>query len=1205
MESVQALLLVLVTVASLCPTIAVEVQVLPDLASDCSGSSDNSGDTLSAVNIDTALMNTRSNTTLLLENGCYHINSFTLLQDLSNISLIGPGSETTIVKCQGDVGLAFVNISGLLISDVTITNCRLSGENFQNAFGVVQESLDVFYSFRVGTVVGIFIGDSSDLQARNMIVQNTPGIGMVAINLMGECDMSNVTFTNNNVPDMTSSCGVGGGLFILYADYHNHTPNKTPQLTISASLFKLNYHCSQNGILVYEIGFSGGLSLTLSQSKFPVGISLTSAIIENNMSPVGAGAGIAFHRGVSNSSVNISSSILRKNGMNGLVGGLFIVLNPDVPVQNPSSVQILSNTIIVENTTIEENQAQSYAGASILSFNSPLITEANQNRVIFKSCKFLRNTSPFYAAFLFQSLVHSGFDPCTSIIFEDVSIEQNSGIDASSVGPVAILGSVNLIIRDKSQFVRNLGAALELRESVITVEQDLHFIENAGSGISLLGFSSIVLLNGSNLVLKKNKGANKGGAIFVQLYTTLTARVHDCFLWFSKLNRQCRLFGYCNTQVHQPNATIVFERNQAPVGGTIYGSTLSTCPWAVYPNGTKPSSGVAFLQQLPSVTFNPSVLNSSVVSTDAFNLVRNISQPIYAIPGKAMDLNITALDLFNQSVSTIIGSSLVNTSSQSRLGSSGNWYLIPNRTVPITILGKPGDASFASIFTIDTNARVAMSVTLVNCSFGFILSDNQRCSCDPDLQSYVTCSQRNFELQVPSHEWLGNSPTGGYAYASCILDYCKVGTKIISDGDIDSQCEPEYNRVGLLCASCRSNMSVVFGSNACRPCSSAYLASVIAYGVIGIVLVLAISFLGFSISEGYLNSLLFYCNVTSFYLSFFAPNSSLGFLLVKLVNLSMGFELCFYDGMDTLAKVGIQLLFPAYLFFIMLVIIILAKYSSKISNAGFSAAKTFSTLLLLCYSSVGETCILILAWKTFDHGLNGTYWYADPTIQYGEGFHGLLVFVAVILILVYILPFSIGLLLPPLILRTRLNIMLKPLLDAFWNPFKPKFRFWLGIRAILRIIPLYLAVLPPFPTNCILLIAFIVTLLFVHSCCQPYEGKVQNVLDSFFYLSLIFLTAGVLYFSLESPDNLVTDDYIAFLGAVNTFSYLAFIFIVTLHINIRFPVIREIAYKLYQRLKHKVKKQKDENLDPIDIKRNESIVTFTELRESLLDGSDL
>ena len=1208
MESVQALLLVLVTAASLCPAIAVEVQVLPDLASDCSSSSDNSGDTLSAVNIDTALMNTRSNTTLLLENGCYHINSFTLLQDLSNISLIGSGSETTIVKCQGDVGLAFVNISGLLISDVNITNCRLSGENLQNAFDLVKQSLDVFYTFRNGTIVGIFIGDTSDLQARNMIVRNTPGIGMVAINLMGESDMSNVTFTNNNVPDIISSCGVGGGLFILYADYHNHTPNKVPQLTISASLFKLNYNCARNGILEYEISFSGGLSLTLSQSKFPVGISLTSAIIENNRSPVGSGAGIAFHRGVSNSSLNISSSILRKNGLNGAVGGLLIFLNLDVPVQNLSSVQILSNTITVENTTIEENQAQSYAGASIVSFNSPLITEANQNRVIFKFCKFLRNISPVYAAFAFQSFVHSGFDPCTRIIFEDVSIEQNSGTDTSSVRPVAFLGSINLIIRDKSQFVRNLGAALKLMESSITVEGDLCFIENAGSAISLIGFSSIVLLNGSSLVFKENKGAIKGGAIFAELYASLTdiTMVNDCFLWFSELNPQCRFFGYCKTQVHQPNATIVFEKNQASIGGTIYGSRLSTCPWAVYPNGTKPSSGVAFLQHLPSVTFNPSVLDSSVFSTDAFYLVRNISQPIYAIPGKAMDLNITALDLFNQSVSTIIGSSLLNTSSQSRLGNSGNWYLIPNRTVPMTILGKPGDALFASIFTIDTNARVAMPVTLMNCSFGFILSDNQRCLCYPDFPRPVTCNQQNFKIQVPSHKWLGNSPTGGYAYASCILDYCKVGTTIISDGDIDSQCEPEYNRVGLLCANCKSNMSVVFGSNACRPCSSAYLASIIMYGVFGIVLVLAISFLGFSISEGYLNSLLFYCNVTSFYSSFFAPNNFMGFFLVKFLNLSLGFELCFYDGMDTLAKVGIQLLFPAYLFFIMLVIIILTKCSSKISNAGFSAAKTFSTLLLLCYTSVGETCTLILAWKTFNHGSNGIYWYADPTIQYGQGFHGLLVFVAVVLILVYILPFSIGLLLPPLILRTRLSIMLKPLLDAFWNPFKPKFRFWIGLRAILRIIPLYLAVLPPFPTNCIMLVAFIVALLFLHICCQPYEGKVQNVLDSFFYLSLIFLTAGVLYFSSESFDNLVTDDYITFLGTINTFSYLAFMFIVALHINIRFPVIREATNKLYETVKRKVKKQKDEISIQIDNNQNESnTTTYTDLRESLLDGGDL
>ena len=263
-------------------------------------------------------------------------------------------------------------------------------------------------------------------------------------------------------------------------------------------------------------------------------------------------------------------------------------------------------------------------------------------------------------------------------------------------------------------------------------------------------------------------------------------------------------------------------------------------------------------------------------------------------------------------------------------------------------------------------------------------------------------------------------------------------------------------------------------------------------------------------------------------------------------------------------------------------------------------------VLLLCYTSIGETCILILAWKTI-YGTNGTYygWHNDPTIQYGQGFHGLLVFVAVILILVYILPFSIGLLLPPLILRTRLSIMLKPLLDAFWNPFKPKFRFWIGLRALVRIVPFCFAVFTPFPTNCILLVAFIVPLHFLHVCIQPYEGKVQNVLDSFFYFSINLLTACVLYF------NIVNVEYLAFLSAVNILSYLGFFFIVVLHINIRFPVIRETANKLYQRLRLKVKKQKDNNnnitalnLVAINALQNESETTFTDLRESLLD-SDL
>ena len=1190
MEPVQALLLVLVAVASLCPAIAVEVHVLPDLASDCSSPSD--GETLSAVNIDTALMNTRSNTTLLLENGCYLINSFTLLQDLSNISLIGSGSEPTIVKCQsdGEVGLAFVNISGLRLSDVTISNCSW---NLPNLF---LGPLNLFLG-PPSTIVGIFIRDTRDLQARNVTVRNTPGIGMVAINLMGTSDMSNVTFMNNHGNNY-----FGGGLYILYADYHSNTPTVIPNLTISASLFKWNSN-------YFRIGGGGGLRIILSQTKFPVDINVASTLFENNISPDGGGAYIGCFKGVSKSSVNIISSIFRKNGLgqnDNLAGGLEVVLNINTPFhEDVLPAQILPNTIIVENTTIEENQAALFAGARILSFS-----KENPNRVIFKSCRFLRNKSPIGAAFGVQSEVMSEVD----ITFDDVIVKENvvSSFTAqdslraglTGEGSVAVLNKVNLIIRGKSQFRENMGSALLLVSSMVTiVDGDVSFDTNEGSGIRLLDSSSIVFKRNSKISFIKNRASSKGGAIFVDLRSFLvdSSFLSDCFLSFDLPPSSCMTLESC---VSQLNVSLVFEDNQAPIGGTIYGSRLSTCPWAAH---DKPYSGIAVLQQLPSVTFKPSLLNSSVVSTDAFYLSTNITQPISAVPGKPVEINITALDLFDQIVPTLINSAAYQNNTRLQLGLSGNWLLTPHQAVTVTFYGKPGNmpTSF-TITVVDSYPRVNLLVTFENCPYGFSLND-LKCECD-ELPGNITCDQENFQLQIPANIWLGKNSTEGYAYAFCILDYCKVGTKIISDGDIDSQCQPEYNRSGLLCATCVSNTSVVFGSSACRTCSNAWLAFIILFAVLGIVLVLTISFLGFSISEGYLNSLLFYCNVTSFYSSFFALNTSIGygFILVKFIDLSLGFELCFYDGMDTLAKVGIQLLFPAYLFVIMIVIIILAKYSSKISNAGFSAAKTFSTLLLLCYTSVGETCIQIVAWKTIN-GINGTFWYADPTIPYGQGFHGFLVFVAVALILFYLLPFSIALLLPPLVLRTRFNIMLKPLLDAFWNPFKPNFRFWLGFRAILRIIPFFFAVLISPPANSFWLIIFLVVLLLFHGYFQPFEGKWQNFLDGFFLSNLLLLAVGTVFFSSAPPND---HGHIVFVSILLVLAYLVFMIIVALHINIRFPVIRNTAIKHYYWLKQRLnKKQKcddteDDDDDPVIHKIAQPktpMTTFSELRESFLE----
>ncbi len=99
----------------------------------------------------------------------------------------------------------------------------------------------------------------------------------------------------------------------------------------------------------------------------------------------------------------------------------------------------------------------------------------------------------------------------------------------------------------------------------------------------------------------------------------------------------------------------------------------------------------------------------------------------------------------------------------------------------------------------------------------------------------------------------------------------------------------------------------------------------IAFVAAGIVLALGISLLHITVTTGYLNAILFYCNLIGVYTSYFAiVGSKPSVVPMSLVNLNLGIEVCFFDGMDALTRVSLQLVFPAYLFLLMGLIILLA-----------------------------------------------------------------------------------------------------------------------------------------------------------------------------------------------------------------------------------------------------------------------------------------
>ena len=101
---------------------------------------------------------------------------------------------------------------------------------------------------------------------------------------------------------------------------------------------------------------------------------------------------------------------------------------------------------------------------------------------------------------------------------------------------------------------------------------------------------------------------------------------------------------------------------------------------------------------------------------------------------------------------------------------------------------------------------------------------------------------------------------------------------------------------------------------------------------VGIALVVILYLLNLTVTKGTITGIIFYANVISINDSTILANvnASKPFqLFISFVNLDLGIETCFYDGMDSYAKVVLQLFFPLYLIIIATFIIIASRHSSS------------------------------------------------------------------------------------------------------------------------------------------------------------------------------------------------------------------------------------------------------------------------------------
>ena len=360
-----------------------------------------------------------------------------------------------------------------------------------------------------------------------------------------------------------------------------------------------------------------------------------------------------------------------------------------------------------------------------------------------------------------------------------------------------------------------------------------------------------------------------------------------------------------------------------------------------------------------------------------------------------------------------------------------------------------------------------MQVNFRSCPDAFIL-EKSKCVCEHRLQQFnVTCDVDSNSIERTSNSfWMGtvydNETYVGLILhsGSCPFDFCIDTPVSITLDNIDVQCN--HNHSGTLCGPCKENHSIALHTLHCLDCSNAYLALILPFALAGVVLVAVLLLLNLSVAVGTVNGLIFYANVVQANRSIFFPLEETNILTVFIacLNLDLGIETCFYDGMDAYAFTWLQFLFPLYVWVLIGLIIIASRYSRKIARSlGNNPVPTLATLFLLSYSKIRRNIITALSVTSlrFPDGTKELVWLYDGSVPYFQrANHVVLGIFSISVLLFFFLPYTLLLLFGQYLhayshhkMHSWMN-KIKPFMDAYHAPYKKETRYWTGLILLVR-----------------------------------------------------------------------------------------------------------------------------------------------------------
>ena len=1071
---------------------------------------------------------------------------FCLVKNINNITI----ASNSLVKaahiiCNNDTvptrGIGFINISGLYLYNLHIHQCG----------GILNRAItsnNTWLYFPIGLSAVLLFHHCNGLHVSNVSIDGGYyGYAIIVINVHGETLFYNITVTDSNVCTsqqlkLDSPFCFGSGLLFLFIDKSDKLQS-SQSLLIRSSTISRNvnqYLWRQNPIDILQFGVqqvpvfgAGGLTILFIGSSYKNGyVVLESNDVSSNSGDIAGGCLVLYLNTISpiipNLIFNTTPSIVNNFYNNSVTGsyrarggGLAIyVITRTIPT-NETSLTITFNQIKFLNNT-----SGYYGGAVFIQVNCVSRIVAT---IIFNETIWFYNKAKFGGSSLY--IVANKHIPLTddsyniSVLLSDIYVRthrQRYSLDKEFYD--VITGSLfefhntdSISIRQKTfgnYFYHNHQPVLVVVNSDLFIQRIVQFLHNFAKISSFIRLESLSHVTFQAPAFIRFEGKNNfppAGAITAlgQPYSVYT----DCPLIF------------------QPNAThnITIDFPPIKLKGLylVYSDRLQHCKLEhMYP----------LHNYLNKISSPPTGLQLCDLRTGQI-MNNNTKYKINTYPGKSIKLSIVAMDFqgkqtlaklfmyFDLDNDQIKKIKLILSKKEQLL------HEFPCTTVRFRVFSGPyfhkKTRQNLHFTVLEGSIQMIIPILMMPCPVGFSISHGI-CTCD----SFITnqkianiCNIDTTSITISSGKWLGYIQNHSYGFASvCPTGYCNSDLTDIDMTQKDYICHP--NRRGTLCGDCVEGYSIVLGSDDCERCHlNLFFLLIIAFVVVGIAAILILFCLSITISSKVLGGIVFFANMTEVSLRDSLTESHMygHFLNItfSLLNLNLGFGICFFKGMTALYKTALHFVFPVYLWLIVVVLVLLSRFSTRIANlTSYSSVQVLATLFYMSFAKLLLTVIDIFTPVSIQTPQGDyTVWYIDGNVKYWKDTgHIILFIVAIGVTLIYLIPFLLWTTCGSLALRVRCIRRRRNFLDAYQGRYREGWGWWFGARLWLLVCAYisYALLRGKDPSLLLFLhILLLASFTFVQIYCKPFRGHLVNVVEGFILVNLVLMEFTTLYFQLQ------------------------------------------------------------------------------------------